>query len=281
LSDLGVREDIIEMLEEDVGEGDVTSEALIDEGIGAEAEIIADQSGYVAGIPETLVFFEEMGVEAEAKVSDGVKIDVGDVLVEIEGSVRGILAAERVALNLLSRMSGIATGTMEMVEEARKVDDDVKIAATRKTAPLLRRFDKRAVSAVGGEPHRYHLADFILIKDNHLKFVDSIGEAVRKAKESGLSENVEVEVNSKEGAVEAVEAEADIVMLDNFEPEEVGEALDLLEEKSLRDDIMIEASGGIDPSNVADYAEHGVDVISGSYMTKRAPALDVKLEILD
>ncbi len=122
LSGLEAREKIIEMLEEDIGEGDVTSEALIEEGLEAKAEIIADQSGFVAGIPETLIFFEEVGAQAEAKVSDGDEIEVGDILVEIEGPVRGILAAERVALNLLSRMSGIATGTVEMIEEARKVD---------------------------------------------------------------------------------------------------------------------------------------------------------------
>ncbi len=272
-------EDIRQMMEEDLKYGDVTSESLVDEDTEARAEVIAGESGFVAGIPEISLVFDELDVNVDLKVEDGDEIAPGEVLLEVEGRARGILAAERVALNLLSRMSGIATATEEMFEEARRANEDVQIAATRKTAPLLRRFDKRAVKVVGGEPHRYHLGDFVLIKDNHLKFVGSVSKAVELAKEADLSDTVEVEVTEKDEAVAAAEAGADIVMLDNFDSDEAAEAVDLLEEKGLRDQIELEASGGIDPSNVEEYAASGVDVISSSYMTMQAPALDIKLEV--
>lgn len=277
--DSETRENIRWMIEEDIGDGDITSESLLTEETEAKAEIIASRSGYLAGIPEVLTVFDEVGVEAEAKVVDGDRIESGDILIEVEGSARGVLAAERVALNLLSRMSGIATGTMEMIDGVKRAGGGAKIAATRKTVPLLRKFDKRAVEVVGGEPHRYHLGDFVLIKDNHLKLVDSVPRAVELARKAQLSEKIEIEVTNKEDAISAAEAGADIVMLDNFEVDEAKKAVEALEEAGLREEITLEASGGIDPSNVEEYAAIGVDVISSSYMTMKAPALDVKLEV--
>ncbi len=275
------REDIRQMMEEDLKHGDVTTESLIEKKAKAKAEIKAGEEGYVAGISESQMVFDELGVESEPKISDGEKVEKGTVIMAVEGKTRGILASERVALNLLSRMSGIATATKEMKERAEKGNPNVKVAATRKTAPLLRRFDKKAVTAVGGDPHRYHLGDFVLIKDNHLKFVDSVAEAVRKAKEAGLSDKIEVEVNSEEEAVSAAEAGADIVMLDNFGVGEARTAVDLLKERNLYNQVTVEASGGIDLSNIKEYASTGVDVISSSYMTMQAPALDIKLDITE
>ncbi len=277
--DSEVRADIRRMIEEDLGMGDVTTESVIDEDVETEGEIIAGESGYVAGIPETLLIFEELDVDMRSRVSDGEKVDSGDVLAEVIGVAHGILAAERVALNLISRMSGIATATKEMMEKAEEVNPDVKIAATRKTVPLMRKFDKRAVKVVGGEPHRYHLGDFVLIKDNHLKLDGSVSEAVKRAREADLSDKVEVEVTSKEEAISAAEAGADIVMLDNFGVEEAREAIEAIEGEGLRDGLTIESSGGIDLSNVRKYAATGVDIISSSYMTMQAPALDIKLDI--
>lgn len=278
--DIETREDIRQMLEEDAGQGDVTSESLIDKEIEARAKIISGQGGLIAGVPEALAVFEELEVNAEAKATDGGVVEAGDVLMEIEGSARKILIAERVALNLLSRMSGIATATRQMFEEAGKADTEVQIAATRKTAPLLRSFDKKAVEVAGGEPHRYHLGDFVLIKDNHLKLVSSVSEAVKRAREAGLSDKTEIEVTEIEEAVSAARAGADIIMLDNFEPDEAHEAVKVLESEGLRDQVILEASGGINLSNVRDYAATGVDVISSSYMTMKAPALDIKLEVI-
>ncbi|MEA1904294.1 MAG: carboxylating nicotinate-nucleotide diphosphorylase [Candidatus Hadarchaeota archaeon] len=269
------------MLKEDIGYGDVTTESLIPEGKEAKAKIIAEQSGYIAGIPEALAVFDELEVKAKALVSDGDKVRPGDTLIEADGPARGILTAERVALNLLSRMSGVATATREMLDKARKVNSKVQIAATRKTVPLLRKFDKKAVRTVGGEPHRYHLGDFVLIKDNHLKLVRSVADAVGRAHEANLSKKIEVEVDSLEGAVEAAKAEADVIMLDNMSPAEIRKAIKELKKEDLRDEVIIEASGGINPTNVGEYASTGVDILSSSYMTMQAPALDVSLEIED
>ncbi|KXA99279.1 hypothetical protein AKJ42_03445 [candidate division MSBL1 archaeon SCGC-AAA261C02] len=277
--DSKTQEDIRQMLEEDIGAGDVTTESLVSEEKKAKAKITAGKSGYLAGIPEAQAVFEELEVSSNPKASDGDKIEAGDTLIEAEGLARGILTAERVALNLLSRMSGIATATREMLDEARKVNSEVQIAATRKTAPLLRRFDKKAVESVGGEPHRFNLEDFILIKDNHLELVESVAEAVQKARESNPSEKIEVEVDSLEETIEATEAGTDVVMLDNMSPEEIKEIIRELEESGLRDKVILEASGGVNPSNVKEYASTGVDIISSSYMTMQAPALDMSLEI--
>lgn len=277
--DKETRKDIQRMIEEDIGYGDVTSESLISEEVEAEGMIIAGEAGFLAGVQEALVVFEELGIDAESKISDGEEIEEGDILIEVKGFARGILAAERVALNLLGRMSGIATATRDMMDKAKEVNPDVEIAATRKTAPLLRAFDKKAVESVGGEPHRYHLGDFVLIKDNHLKLVSSVSEAVKRAREMGLSDKIEIEVSNKSEAIAAAEAGADIVMLDNFEPYETKAAVKALEEAGFQEKITIEASGGIDSSNVKEYAKSGVDIISSSYMTMQAPALDIKLEI--
>lgn len=277
--DSETREIIQQMMEEDRTSEDVTSKSLIPEEVRARAEIIAGQPGVVVGVQEVLAVFEELGVEAEPVKSDGDWVDSGEVLIEVKGPARGILAAERVALNLLSRMSGVATATREMQERAKEANPEVRIAATRKTIPLLRDFDKKAVELVGGEPHRYHLGDFVLIKDNHLKLVNSVSESLKRAREAGLSDQIEIEVTSEEEALSAAENGADIVMLDNFEVEEAKKTMEALEDAGLRDKVVIEASGGIDLSNVAEYAALGVDVISSSYMTMRAPAFDVKLEI--
>lgn len=274
-----IRKDIRQMLEEDIGTGDVTTESLVSEKKKTKAKIIAGRSGYLAGVLEARAVFEELGVSSEPKASDGDRIEEGDTLIEAEGPARGILTAERVALNLLSRMSGIATATREMLDKAREADSEVQIAATRKTAPLLRKFDKKAVESVGGRPHRFNLEDFVLIKDNHLKLVKSVAEAVEKAHESYPSEKVEVEVDSLEKAIEAAKAKADVVMLDNMSPKEIKEVIKELEKSSLRDRVILEASGGINPSNVKEYASTDVDIISSSYMTMRAPALDMSLEI--
>ncbi len=273
------REKIKRMLAEDLGAGDITSEALIPPKTKVVAELVAKQAGVLAGAEEAAMVFERNRVHSEILVSDGKRIEPGDVLLRLEGSARGVLAAERMALNLLMRMSGIATATRKMLDKAREGRKDIVIAATRKTAPLLTIFDKRAVLIAGGEPHRYNLDDFILIKDNHLKLTGSVTEAVRLARKSRGSKKIEVEVSGPEEAREAAEAGADVVMLDNVRPVVVKRTVKVLREAGLRDKVGIEASGGIDPSNVKWYAVAGADVVSSSYMTLRAPALDMALKI--
>ena len=273
------RKKIREMLVEDLGSGDVTSDALIQPKTKAIAEVVAKQAGILAGVAEATIAFNEMGVKVKTVKSDGAKIKAGDVVMHLEGPARKILAAERVALNLLMRMSGIATATRELINRARRRNPNVTIAATRKTAPLLTYFDKRAVVAAGGEPHRYRLSDQILIKDNHLRLVSSVAEAVRHVRKTARTAKIEVEVTKPEEVLDAAKAGADIVMLDNMVPAEIVRAIEMLKQEGLRSKVVLEASGKIEPSNVGSFAATGVDIISSGYMTMRGPALDMSLEI--
>jgi nicotinate-nucleotide pyrophosphorylase (carboxylating) len=274
-----VRKKIREMLEEDMGSGDITSEALVRPETRVTAEIVAKDDGILAGVAEAMIAFDEIGVKAEAIKPDGAKIKAGEIVVRLEGSARKILASERVVLNLLMRMSGIATATRELIDRARPKNPKVVIAATRKTAPLLSYFDKRAVLVAGGMPHRYTLSDHILIKDNHLRLVGSISEAVYKARKAARKSKIEIEVTKPEDVVVAAKAGADIVMLDNMKPVEVAKAVSILKREGLREKVKLEVSGGIEPSNVGSFAATGADIISSSYMTMRAKALDMSLEI--
>ncbi|MEM1689849.1 MAG: carboxylating nicotinate-nucleotide diphosphorylase [Candidatus Hadarchaeales archaeon] len=269
---------IRQMLKEDVGKGDITSEILIGRKVRAKGKIITKQDGVLAGAEEASRIFAEVGVKSKILRKDGEEIKKGDVVMEVEGPARKILMAERMALNVLMRMSGIATATKKLLELARRKNPNIIIAATRKTAPLLLGLDKKAVMIGGGSTHRKNLSEMILIKDNHLKLVGSVELAVRKAKEAGKTP-VEVEVTNIEDAVKAAEAGADIILLDNMSVEEVKEVTKLLKRKGLREKVKLEVSGGIGPENISDYAATGVDVISSSYMTMKAPAIDMSLEI--
>ena len=276
-----VEQKVREVLMEDLGFTDLTSEILVPEGARAEAEIVAKEEGILAGVEEARIAFELLGAEVVEALKDGSKVRPGDVVMRVRGPARALLAAERTALNFLMRMSGIATATADMVEKARSVNPKVRIAATRKTVPGLRFFDKKAVEIGGGDMHRLRLEDCVLIKDNHIAIVGSVSEAVRKAKEKvSFTKKVEVEVSSPEEAVEAAKSGADIVMLDNFTVEEVSRALRRLEEEGLRTSVLVEASGRIGPENVADYARTGVDVISSGYLTHSAKALDFSMKII-
>jgi nicotinate-nucleotide pyrophosphorylase (carboxylating) len=275
-----VRKKIREMLAEDLGFADVTSEALVPARAIARAEIVARQSGILAGVEEATFAFEELGVHVKVMKAEGENIKVGDVLMRLEGQARSIFAAERVALNLLMRMSGVATATRKMLELAREVNPKVVVAATRKTLPLFSYFDKRAVRVGGGDPHRFGLDDCVLIKSPHVKLTGSVNEAVKRARRTSFTKKIEIEVRSAKDALEASRFGADIVMLDNVPPAEVKRTIELLERAGLRERVLVEASGGIEPSNVVSYAATGVDIVSSSYMTFEAPALDINLGIL-
>jgi nicotinate-nucleotide pyrophosphorylase (carboxylating) len=177
-------------------------------------------------------------------------------------------------------MSGIATATAKMVENIRKAGAQTRIASTRKTAPGLLYFDKKAVLMGGGDPHRLHLDDMILIKDNHIAIVGNVEKAVKKAKErASFSKKIEVEVTSIEDILPAVHAGADVIMLDNFSPKHVEKAVALLENEKLRERVLLEVSGGITEKNLLDFASKGVDIISIGMITNSAKALDISLEI--
>jgi len=199
---------------------------------------------------------------------------------EINGSAKALLAGERTALNILGRMAGIATTVSKTAAQVSKVNPSTRIAATRKTLPGFGELDKKAVVLGGGDTHRFRLDDCVLIKDNHLALLPSITEAVKAARSAvSFTKKIEIEIESLEGAVEAAEAGADIIMFDNMPPGEIGRCLARLSELGLREGRIYEASGGITPENVGDYAASGVDVISMGSLTHSVRALDVKLEI--
>jgi nicotinate-nucleotide pyrophosphorylase (carboxylating) len=264
-------------LPEDLGKGDVTTEALITDE-RARANLIAREDCILAGVEEAARIFEHQGLVLRHFCSDGDSIRPGTVVMEISGSAKGILKTERLALNFIIRMSGMATLTRQLVEKCKTINPDVKIAATRKTTPGFRKYEKKAVELGGGIRHREGLYDQILIKDNHLQFTESITDAVRKARESGLSKIIEIEVVDLSGAIEAAKAGAEIIMLDNMQPEEVREAA-----RSIRDinsQIEIEISGGVTPENITSYAEFA-DRISLGWLTHSAKACDFSIEIIE
>ncbi len=275
-----VREKIRQMLAEDLSFGDLTTEVLVDPKLVARGRIVCKEGGVLAGVREARMAFEEMGVRTLRSKEDGEELKPGDVVMEVEGPAQGILKAERISLNLLMRMSGVATATRRMVERAREVAPGVRVAATRKTLPLLTYFDKRAVVVGGGDPHRWRLDDGVLVKKDHLRLVDSIERAVRKVREGvSFTKKVEVEVTTAEQALEAARAGADIVMLDNVSPSEARRAVEELRKAGLRERVLVEVSGGITPENLQEYARTGADVVSSSYMTFRALAVDMSLEV--
>ncbi|MEM0058385.1 MAG: carboxylating nicotinate-nucleotide diphosphorylase [Candidatus Bathyarchaeia archaeon] len=271
---------LLKMFAEDIGQGDITTALLVPEECIAEAEIIAKEEGVVAGIEEAKILLEILGLKFEALVSDGEQIKPRQVLMKISGEARTILAAERTLLNILSRMSGIATATRKIVEKIQRAGYKAKIACTRKTAPGLLYFDKKAVLIGGGDTHRFHLDDMILIKDNHIVVAGGIEEAVKKAKEkASFSKKIEVEVTTVKDVLKAAEAGADIIMLDNFSPEQVEEAIKLLKRAGFYGRVILEASGGITTDNILEYASKGVNVISLGEITHSAKALNISLEI--
>ena len=275
-----IEEKLRSFLKEDLGQGDITTHLLIPEKVMVQAEIIAKETGVAAGIEEALILLESLGIKAKPLVKDGQKIAKGKVLIKIKGNAKNILASERTVLNLLARMSGIATFTNRIVRKIRKAGYKTVIACTRKTAPGLEYFDKKAVLLGGGDTHRLHLDDMILIKDNHVAIVGNVKEAVKLAKkQASFSKKIEVEVSDVNEAIEAAKAGADIIMLDNFTPEKVKDAINRLKKENLRDKVLIEASGGINEKNIINFAAAGVDIISLGALTHSAKALDISLEI--
>jgi nicotinate-nucleotide pyrophosphorylase (carboxylating) len=275
-----LEEKLRSMLAEDVGQGDITTALIVPSETKTEAEIIAKEFGVVAGIEEAKILLESLGVKVEALAADGEKIKPKQVLMKIVGDAQTILSAERTILNMLSRMSGIATTTRKIVEKLEKEKLKTKVACTRKTAPGLLYFDKKAVLVGGGDTHRLHLDDMVLIKDNHIKIAGNVEKAVKKAKEKvSLSKKIEVEVTSVNDALTAAKAGADIVMLDNFSPKQIMEVVKLLKKAGLFGKVLLEASGGITAENIIEYASTGVDIISLGEITHSPKALDMSLEI--
>ena len=275
-----LQEKLLDLLMEDVGMGDITTEAVIPSNVEVEAQIVVKEALVPAGMPEMKALLELVGAEVIDSVEEGVEVPAGTILADIRGEVRAILMAERTLLNILMRMCGIATATRRLVRKVEEAGFKVRIAATRKTAPGLRYFDKRAVVVGGGDSHRFRLDDAIIIKDNHIALVGDVEEAVRRARSStSFTKKIEVEVQTIEEAVRAAQAGADIVMFDNMEPEEVEKTLEALKQKSLRDRVLVEVSGGVNEGNVLQYAKLGPDIISSGAITHSVKSANISLEV--
>jgi len=275
-----LEEKLRKMLAEDIGQGDITTALIVPAESTAEAEVIAKESGVVAGIEEGKILLESLGLKVQALVTDGEKIKDKQVLMRISGDAKTILSAERTFINILSRMSGIAIATRKLTEKIKKAGLKTRVACTRKTAPGLLYFDKKAVLIGGGDTHRLHLDDMILIKDNHIALAGSVVKAVKKVREkASFSKKIEVEVARVEDVLAAAKAGVDIIMMDNFSPKQIEKAIKLLKKAGFFGKVLLEASGGIKIENIIEFASTGVDIVSLGEITDSTTTLDISLEI--
>lgn len=262
---------------EDIGIGDITTELVANKKLSTKAFIKAKEEGIIAGIILLEEVFKQIDNTLEIKLHtvDGNYIIAGQVVAEIHGDANSILKGERIALNYLQYLSGIATKTHKIITLVKSYP--VRVVDTRKTLPGMRWLAKYAVRMGGGHNHRFNLSDGILIKDNHIKAAGGITEAIFKAKKGAPHTlKIEIEVESIDTMLEAINAGADIVMLDNMSPEAVKEAVKLAQGK-----VLIEVSGGITEKNILDYAKSGVNVISLGALTHSVKALDLSLDLMN
>lgn len=276
-----LRESLIRFLREDIGQGDITSEYIVDEDSKCSSSIICkSEVAVIAGLEEARAIFDICNCKSNALVKDGDIVKNGRKVMKIEGNTRSILKAERTALNLIMRMSGIATDTKKFVDIVRTVSNDIKITGTRKTAPGLRFFDKKSIVLGGGYAHRNSLDEMILIKDNHHAVTSSIRRSILKAKlKAGKNIMIECEVSDTKSSVEAIKSGADIIMLDNFSPQEAQKTISYLKRSGLREKILVEISGGVNISNIKDYATALPDMISVGSLTHSSQSIDFSMEI--
>ena len=267
---------IEQALLEDIGTGDITTKSIIPSNLKAKGIIKTSGEGVVAGLGIACLVFKKLDLDVtfQEKIKDGTKVAQGKVLVEITGPARTILKGERVALNFLQRMSGIATITSKFCQKVK--DCPVRIVDTRKTTPGLRILEKYAVCMGGGYNHRFGLYDAVLIKDNHIAVAGGIKSAVNSVrKQISHTVNIEVEVENLSQLQEALEMKVDIIMLDNMNLDTMKEAVKMVKGK-----VLIEASGGVTLENVRKIAQTGVDLISVGALTHSVKSLDISMEII-
>ena len=267
---------ILEALKEDISSEDVTTNSVMKEAVAGEVDLICKQDGIIAGLEvfERVFTLLDPDTKAELYCKDGEEVKNGQLMGKVKGDIRVLLSGERVALNYLQRMSGIATYTNSVAKllEGSKI----KLLDTRKTTPNMRIFEKYAVRAGGGYNHRYNLSDGVLLKDNHIGAAGSVTKAVQMAKEyAPFVRKIEVEVENLDMVKEAVEAGADIIMLDNMAPEDMKKAVELIDGRA-----QTECSGNVTKENIARLTEIGVDYISSGALTHSAPILDISLKNL-
>ena len=267
-------------LEEDIGTGDVTTESIVSKDVIVEARVLAREQGVVAGVPLAVAVFEELGPDVRLRiiVEDGGRIRPGGTILDLTGPAGPILTGERVALNFLGRLSGIATLTARFVRAV--AGTGVRILDTRKTTPGLRAAEKYAVTMGGGHNHRSGLYDMALIKDNHIAVAGSVGAAVGAVRARCPGISVEVETATLDQVGQALEAGADRIMLDNMDPHQVRQAIDLIRCQSKGGKRpRVEVSGNVTLENIGLLAMDGVDDISIGSITHSSTALDISLEM--
>ena len=271
-----IKKELLRFISEDIQGGDITSVLLPKKKI--KAKIISRQEGVLAGVKFAGDIFRLKGCNVKIIKKDGAKLKSNQIILQISGNAGTVLSCERTALNLLSRMSGIATQTNFLLSKIRKINTKTKLYSTRKTAPGLRFFDKEAVMIGGGHKHRMSLNDMVMIKDNHLLVTNSMDGIIKNARKR--HKHVEVEVENQRDAILAASSGATIVMLDNFSPVQIKKTITELQKKKLRNKVKLEASGGINYKNIAAYAKTGVDMISVGSITNSVKGLDLSLEVI-
>lgn len=267
---------ILEALKEDISSEDVSTNAVMKEAVRGQVDLICKEDGVIAGLDVFQRVFQLLDGETEAEFycKDGDEVKKGQLMGRVMGDIRVLLSGERVALNYLQRMSGIATYTRSVAKLLEGTG--TKLLDTRKTTPNMRIFEKYAVRVGGGYNHRYNLSDGVLLKDNHIGAAGGVARAVRMAKEyAPFVRKIEIEVENLDMVREAVEAGADIIMLDNMSPEEMREAVRIIDGRA-----QTECSGNVTKENIAGLAEIGVDYISSGALTHSAPILDISMKNL-
>ena len=270
-----IKKELLRFISEDIQSGDITSVLLPKKKI--KAKIISRQEGVLAGIRFARDIFYLKGCRVRIIKKDGAKVKQNQTILQVSGNAKAVLSCERTVLNLLSRMSGIATQTSLLVSKIKKINRKTKLYSTRKTAPGLRFFDKEAVAIGGGHKHRMSLNDMVMIKDNHLLVSNSMEDITKNARKR--HRHVEVEVENQRDAMIAANSGATIVMLDNFSPAQIKKTISALQTKKLRNKVKLEASGGINSKNISAYAKTGVDIISVGSITNSVRGLDLSLEV--
>lgn len=272
---LGLDKKIADWLQEDIGSGDITTLATVPAGAKTHAVIHAKEAGILAGVEVARRVFGLLDEEVEfaSVLTDGAKLAPGSVIATLDGNARSILTGERLALNLLQHLSGVATRTHKLAAIAAPYG--ARLVDTRKTTPGMRLLDKYAVKVGGGANHRLGLYDAMLIKDNHIKVAGGIRAALERARAyASHMTKIEIEVEDLAGVEEALAGKADVIMLDNMAPDMMAEAVRLIDHRA-----VVEASGGIDENTLAAAAESGVDVISVGALTHSVKALDISMDI--
>ncbi|MEQ9091950.1 MAG: carboxylating nicotinate-nucleotide diphosphorylase [Balneola sp.] len=270
-----LKEIIESALREDIGMGDLTSKSIFDTDHYSKGTFVSKAEGTLAGLDVLQIAYNFLGENVSVNLlkEDGDSVGSKQKIAEVEGSTQVLLSAERVILNLVQHLSGIATSTAEVIQLLD--DPTIKVVDTRKTLPGLRALQKYAVTCGGGKNHRFRLDDGVMIKDNHIKAAGSITKAVELVRSKiGHMVKVEVETESKEQVLEAVEAKADVIMLDNRTPEEIKELA-----KLIPDEILVEVSGGITPDSISSFKGCGADVISLGWLTHSVKALDISFNL--